>query len=118
MRKNPSRPAPELVRRLGAVGLSEYLITELLEDRVDLARVAAVLEYGQDAARPDTPAARRRELDEARKVLRQLKMALARAHRWYRATWSTSRADKARPSASGGPSTGPLENCASRLRVG
>jgi hypothetical protein len=78
-----SRRGREVLKRLGAVRLSEYLIAELAADGVNLARVAALLEYGRDAAQWDTPAARRRELEEARVVLRQLKLALKRAHRWY-----------------------------------
>ncbi len=84
MEENPSPPEPDAIERLRAIGLSDYLVAELAAGRVDLARVAALLKYGQDAAQSDTPAARRRELAEAQAVLRQLKLALARAQSWYK----------------------------------
>jgi alkanesulfonate monooxygenase SsuD/methylene tetrahydromethanopterin reductase-like flavin-dependent oxidoreductase (luciferase family) len=82
----PASPAgpDDAVEQLRDIGLSDNLLDELKHDKVDLARVAALLKYGQAAAQLDTPAARRRERAEAQVVLRQLKQALARAQGWYK----------------------------------
>jgi hypothetical protein len=87
--------AAQSVRR--ATGLSDYLLDELEQNQVNLREVAALLEYGRLAARLDTPAARRRELSEARIVVTQLRRTLGRAQRWYREHVAGADADPRRP---------------------
>jgi hypothetical protein len=87
MNQPPSSPPSRALRlRLRGCGLSDAVINELAEDEppVNVAWVCSLLEYGKDAGRLDTPAARRRELEKARIALAKLTHALERVQAWYR----------------------------------